>query len=284
MTVRTVTDEELGQIARKQADLFRRVREGTLSPNTVNSQLQLLIERRRLVDNIWHPFVWNGEQWQNVCRWNDIRGWGFSEAELELVNPNRTTMASTILAGWTNPSPLCTLVLVPFLDSVQQTMRELWEIVKSQFSTMEFAGNQGFDAWAERVTLQPGVEHSRGLRWCLVDLGAHCNPLAPSAVAKVRSKLSAHAHVLAAAAHFPGWCHDVQTNHGAPRPIIAGYRVGDVPRKAAYYSPYLGGHNDGRILLGNLSLKGWGTSLKYYSVPEAIDVTDAWLERQARHE
>lgn len=44
MTTQVVTDEELGQLARKQHDLFRRVREGGVEFLTVMDGLQLLIE------------------------------------------------------------------------------------------------------------------------------------------------------------------------------------------------------------------------------------------------
>lgn len=44
MTSFLVTDEQLGRIAKKQADLFRRVREGSLNPETVLVALQPIIE------------------------------------------------------------------------------------------------------------------------------------------------------------------------------------------------------------------------------------------------
>lgn len=44
MTSRDVTDEQLGQLSRKQHDLFRRVREGTLPIDDVLKGLQTLIE------------------------------------------------------------------------------------------------------------------------------------------------------------------------------------------------------------------------------------------------
>ena len=43
---RQVADEVLGKIARQQHDLFRRVREGTLNPESVSRGLQNLIEGR----------------------------------------------------------------------------------------------------------------------------------------------------------------------------------------------------------------------------------------------
>ncbi|MFH1047064.1 MAG: hypothetical protein V1738_02075 [Patescibacteria group bacterium] len=44
MTEKAVTDEALGHLARKQNELFRRVREGTLDSNQVLSALQQIIE------------------------------------------------------------------------------------------------------------------------------------------------------------------------------------------------------------------------------------------------
>ena len=44
MTSHDVTDEQLGQLARRQNDLFRRVREGTLQIDVVLSGLQKIIE------------------------------------------------------------------------------------------------------------------------------------------------------------------------------------------------------------------------------------------------
>ena len=44
MTEKTVTDDELGQLARRQNDLFRRVREGTLPVARVLGALQGIIE------------------------------------------------------------------------------------------------------------------------------------------------------------------------------------------------------------------------------------------------
>lgn len=46
MTTRVVTDEQLGQLARKQHDLFRRVREGSIPVEAANRGLQALIEGR----------------------------------------------------------------------------------------------------------------------------------------------------------------------------------------------------------------------------------------------
>jgi hypothetical protein len=69
MTVRTVSDEQLGQLARKQNDLFRRVREGTLPVERVLGSLQDLIEGnfdaipkglRRLIDCDAKPFIPHG--------------------------------------------------------------------------------------------------------------------------------------------------------------------------------------------------------------------------------
>ncbi len=41
-----VTDEQLGKISRQWADVFRRVREGTIEPEYVSSNLQRIIEQK----------------------------------------------------------------------------------------------------------------------------------------------------------------------------------------------------------------------------------------------
>jgi hypothetical protein len=57
-TKHVVTDEQLGQLARRQADLFRRVREGTLSVQGVMSDLQRIIEGgSTMVDCDAVPFI-----------------------------------------------------------------------------------------------------------------------------------------------------------------------------------------------------------------------------------
>jgi len=74
MTTHVVSDEQLGILARRQNDLFRRVREGTLSVEQVLGGLQSLIEGqfdavpqglRRLIDcdsSPWCPNDWKVEE------------------------------------------------------------------------------------------------------------------------------------------------------------------------------------------------------------------------------
>jgi hypothetical protein len=69
MTTKFVTDEQLGILARRQNDLFRRVREGTLPVESVLTKLQALIEgdfdavpnpSGRNIDCDGQPFIPNG--------------------------------------------------------------------------------------------------------------------------------------------------------------------------------------------------------------------------------
>jgi len=49
MTERTVTDEQIGQLYRRQNELYRRVREGSLDFEEVMASLQDIIENRRIL-------------------------------------------------------------------------------------------------------------------------------------------------------------------------------------------------------------------------------------------
>lgn len=46
---RSVTDEVLGKIAKRQWEIFRRVKEGTLDPESVLELLQCIIEEREAI-------------------------------------------------------------------------------------------------------------------------------------------------------------------------------------------------------------------------------------------
>lgn len=60
MTAQTVTDAMLGQVARKQWDLFRRVKEGTLDLDEVSEALQAIIEGGFSIDCDADPFFPEG--------------------------------------------------------------------------------------------------------------------------------------------------------------------------------------------------------------------------------
>jgi hypothetical protein len=74
------------------------------------------------------------------------------------------------------------------------------------------------------VRLLKGIVHRPGLRRVTVDLGAHFEPGRNISANKVRGHDSAHAEVLAAAAHFPRW---VQAMDGQTVPYtwLSGYEV-----------------------------------------------------------
>jgi len=61
MTPNRVSDEQLGQLARKQHDLFRRVREGSLEPDRVLSGLQAIIEGGPMAT--FDPVAFIGKGW-----------------------------------------------------------------------------------------------------------------------------------------------------------------------------------------------------------------------------
>lgn len=95
MTEISVTDEMLGGIARKQWDLFRRIKEGTLDPMRVSDALQAIIEGR--FSNVISDHTFRFDKRQD--------GWELLEHQ-----PRRLGVSST----------LSTLDLTPFLKKGEE--------------------------------------------------------------------------------------------------------------------------------------------------------------------
>ena len=89
MTRNIVKDEQLGQLSRKQNDLFRRVRDGTLDVPSVLSGLQGLIEGdfgQHIIDcdaDPWCPNGWTVEEHKKGGQWE------FNPDKVEFYLSNR---------------------------------------------------------------------------------------------------------------------------------------------------------------------------------------------------
>lgn len=183
------------------------------------------------------------QQLANVTRWNRERNWGFIPDDFSIGVPQ-----------FKPTSPLEVLVLAVYLPDkgkgkakvpgYVRTFTELWEIAASQQPGKYQNPDLKLDA--EHLRLLEGTEerHEPGIRWVVVDLGAHHEFEKGREVRKVRGKDSAHAEVLAAAAHFPGW---IQAMDGKTVPYvdIAGYELtfpgGDPWRRVPWLYWYRGG-------------------------------------------
>ncbi len=168
------------------------------------------------------------EQLANVRRWNEDRQWGFAGAELDAID----------LSPRTHPDPLVVDLLAVFLDAeyrgedegeldgVRRTCHEMWSVAaERQLNT--WCWDWVRDAYESRpkpVRLLPGIEHRPGVRRVTVDLGAHWQPGRHVRPRAIRGPDSAHAEILAAAAHFPRWARAMD---GVRVPFIwlAGYQV-----------------------------------------------------------
>ncbi len=162
------------------------------------------------------------EQLANIRRWNQERQWGLSAGDLHSVD-------LTPRAG--NDPLVVDLIAVYLRDSaemagVQRTCHELWAVAAEQ-QPHSWSWDWYGDRWEQRpkpVQLIAGLVHRPGIRRVTIDLGAHYEPgryIRPSAV---RSSDSAHAEILAAAAHFPRWIRAMDGKK-VPYTWLSGYEV-----------------------------------------------------------
>jgi hypothetical protein len=162
------------------------------------------------------------EQLAQVRRWNEERGWGFSASDLDSVD----------LTPSAESRPLVVDLIAVYLDDnadldgVRRTCHELWTLAAEQ-QPHTWCWDWYWDKWKNRpkpVRLLDGLVHRPGIRRVSVDLGAHFVPgryLRPS---HVRDQDSAHAEVLAAAAHFPRWIRAMD-GKTIPYTWLSGYEV-----------------------------------------------------------
>jgi hypothetical protein len=194
-------------------------REGvTLSMDNVQTITQDA-ERATPPDDI---FVSLRTQLDNVRKWNEERGWGFGPDDLDAIDLTPTA----------EDKPLVVDLIAVYLDGdanlngVRRTCHELWTVAAAQQS-LTWSWDWYWDKWLNRpqpVRLFDGIVHRPGVRRVTVDLGAHFEPGQFISANMVRSHDSAHAEVLAAAAHFPRWVRamDGQT---VPFTWLSGYEV-----------------------------------------------------------
>jgi len=176
-------------------------------------------------------FVSLDEQLANIRRWNEMRRWGFTAGELACID----------LTPAAHPSPLVVDVIAVYLDSnwmldgVRRTCDDLWLLAADQQPNSwcwdDWYWNQP-DSGLKPVRLIDGIVHQPGLRRVTIDLGAHWRPGRHIRPVTVRGPNSAHAEILAAAAHFPRW---VRAMDGTTVPYtwLSGYEV-TIPRRSRH--------------------------------------------------
>jgi len=168
-------------------------------------------------------FVSIAEQVENAQRWNTERGWGFGPGDFESID----------LTPVDHPDPLVVDVIAIYLpgdgelDPVRRTADELWAVATDRYPSSWCWDEKCWDLnliGRKHVRLLYGIEHRPGIRRVTLDLGIHWDPVYPTRSIDVRSRNSAHAELLAAAAHFPNW---VRAMDGTTVPYVqvSGYQV-----------------------------------------------------------
>jgi hypothetical protein len=200
------------------------------------------------------------EQLSIIRIWNEERHWGLSAGDFHAVD-------LTPRAG--NEPLVVDLIAVYLPDSaemngVQRTCHELWTVAAQRQPhswSWDWYGDRYGDRWEQRpkpVRLREGLVHRPGIRRVTVDLAAHYIPgryIRPSTLCNVDS---AHAEVLAAAAHFPRWIR-AMNGKDIPYAWLAGYELVIRNRPAPLRLPALSWSN----LRSTMSLTAGWTNHSY---------------------
>jgi hypothetical protein len=162
------------------------------------------------------------EQLSNVRSWNEERQWGFSVEDLHSVD----------LTPRAENDPLVVDLIAVYLgdnaemNGVQRTCHELWTVAAQQ-QPHSWSWDWYSDKWEQRpkpVRLVDGLVHRPGIRRVTVDLGAHFEQGRYVRPSTLLSPDSAHAEILAAAAHFPRWIRAMDGKE-VPYTWLSGYNV-----------------------------------------------------------
>ena len=188
------------------------------------------------------------EQLNNVRTWNDKRGWGFTNGDFPPFPrnpPSINTLEVPVLAVFL-PSRGVGRNLVP---GYVRTARELWEIARNRQRMSLQGGNLQFDANYLRLLEGTEIAHKPGIRWVMANLGAHWSVDRPVELRDVRGSDSAHAEILAAAAHFPNW---LRAMNGTEVPFVwlPGYQVRAPDEGSWAHAPYLHRQLSSGVILG----------------------------------
>lgn len=181
-------------------------------------------------------FVSLEEQLRNVRLWNEDWEWGFTEEDFAAVD----------LSPSHSDDPLVVDVIAVYLedlylgddvepmDGVRRTCHELWTLAAER-QPNAWSWDWYWDEFLNRpkpVRLLDGIPHEPGIRTVTLDLGAYWEPGRHARPANHRGPDSAHAEILAAAAHFPRWARAMD-GISVPYIWLGGYQV-TIPEYSAH--------------------------------------------------
>lgn len=154
----------------------------------------------------------------NVRRANRARKWRYTDGDFDRLPPPPTWSSATLAA----------VVLVPYLDTAEETFEELWDVIAHTYA--ETSRTDRVVTVGQRlIALRP---HRRGLHWEVLGLEANrgCPITAPT------THPLAGAGVLAAVAHHRRWVHAMD---GAriPHVAVGAYRLNLIGESAYTHVP-----------------------------------------------
>lgn len=162
------------------------------------------------------------EQLGNIRQWNSERRWGLRAADFQSVD----------LIPQAGNDPLVVDVIAVYLpetaerNGVLRTCQELWTVAAEQ-QPHSWSWDWYRDSWQDipkPVRLIDGLVHRPGVRRVTIDLSAGYIPGRHVRPITLRGPDSAHAELLAAAAHFPRWVRAMDGDD-VPYVWLAGYEV-----------------------------------------------------------
>ncbi len=218
-------DEDLKRVFKQIHQLEKQLLDGNVQSLEVRKLLQDILEHKfdKLATQALGWYILPEEQLANVRGWSEERVWGFSDSDFPSTIPDFVPRA-----------PLEVLVLSVYLPDTGQgrskvpgyirTADELWQIARSRQPNWWQWDALHLDT--DHLRLLPGTEdsHAPGIRWTAVDLGAHWNAKDGVRPRDVRGADSAHAEILAAAAHLPTWIRAMD-GEKVPHVWLPGYQV-----------------------------------------------------------
>ena len=189
----------------------------------------------------------------NLSRWNQRRGWGFSEDDISILmdeipaeppapGDGKLQLAARVLEIHLPDGP-------DGMPGYRRTFDELWDIVVQE------QGMRPFHLFGlgpnVRLALNHGEVHAPGLRWRVIDFG---HGLGESPRRASHGAGRPHAGLLAAAAHFPLWLRHMDGKH-VPYAWLSGYELPGIPhsitamRERVIHHPVLTGEAEGKVFL-----------------------------------
>jgi hypothetical protein len=173
--------------------------------------------REQLAPPLPELFVSLEVQLANVRNWNQMRGWGFTDADFDAIDLTPVKHSGLVVD-----------VIVVYLpdqgktSGIQRTFEELWYIA-SRLQPGKWR-HEWLNSGPKHLRLLEGIEHKPGIRRVTIDLAANWDCQNGIRPMDVRGSDSVHAEALAAAAHFPDWIRAMDGER-VPYARMPGYQV-----------------------------------------------------------